>query len=550
MHQRIGAISFCLIILSGLISSAFAQERVALVIGNGAYQNAIALANPANDANDMTVALRELGFEVIAATDVDKAGFDSKLREFARALRSARTALFYYAGHGLQVAGKNYAVPVDARLDSAADLPVETIDIERVMSVMQADDNRVNLVFLDACRDNPLARSFARALPQARAVSVGTGLTAVDAGRGTMIAFATAPNKVAFDGQGQRNSLFTTSLLRHIRTPGLDIAFVLRRVTADVEAASGGAQVPWIHASLTTDVVLKRGDGAVPLPPPLPAIVSINPNVIPSAPSRIDAPNEPLPADMPVDPAMLRLVETHAFFANAPPVLVGSYNVGITTNSATSGAGTMAMNSNDATVARWLRQGLVRLDETKRYTVNNSGSTGNYSTRSSALSVANGLFYLVYKMQSSAGGRALTTTSHLARIDNIQGRVFPLAVGNRFSYDSIYQWKSSAMKGGGGSTSENSCEVTKKYEAKVFHVELTGMAYLLVCDSRSTQQDGSPATNSKTHDVFFESLGVWIRADPVSPQERFVTNNQTTVTGKYTTVTNGTHTLKSFALAR
>ena len=262
--------ALALIVLLFLPIAAKAQERVALVVGNGSYRNAVPLPNPANDATDMAAALRELGFEVIAATDVDKTAFDSKLREFARALRTARTALFFYAGHGMQVAGKNYAIPVDARLESAADLQVETVDIEQVLAVMQADDSRVNLVFLDACRDNPLTRSFVRTLPQTRSASVGTGLSQVDAGRGTLIAFATAPNKVAFDGQGQRNSLFTTALLKHLRTPGLDIALVMRRVTADVEAASRGAQVPWIHASLTTDVALAPGAkvGAPSVPPP------------------------------------------------------------------------------------------------------------------------------------------------------------------------------------------------------------------------------------------------------------------------------------------
>jgi uncharacterized caspase-like protein len=225
------------------VGTSHAQERVALVIGNGAYVTATRLPNPPNDAADIAAALRELDFTVIAATDADKTAFDQKLREFAHALRTARTALFFYAGHGLQVAGKNYAVPIDAKLESAADLQVEAVDVDRILAIMQADDNRVNLVFLDACRDNPLTRTLARALPAARAVSVASGLTAVDAGRGTLIAFATAPNKIALDGR-ERNSPFTAALLRHIRTPGLDIAFVMRRVTADVEAATTGAQVP------------------------------------------------------------------------------------------------------------------------------------------------------------------------------------------------------------------------------------------------------------------------------------------------------------------
>lgn len=232
-----------------------APDRVALVVGNGQYAHATSLPNPPNDARDAAAAFRELGFDVIDAIDVDKAGFDRRLRDFARALRQAKTAVFFYAGHGMQVAGKNYAVPVDARLETSADLAVETVDIDQILSVMQSDETRTNLVFLDACRDNPLSRSFARALPATRSGAVGSGLSALDAGRGTMIAFATAPNKVAMDGDG-RNSPFTVSLLKHIRTPGLDIAFVMRRVTADVEAASRGTQIPWIHASLTKDVVL------------------------------------------------------------------------------------------------------------------------------------------------------------------------------------------------------------------------------------------------------------------------------------------------------
>ena len=292
--------------------AAQAAERVALVIGNGAYSNASTLPNPANDAADFAAAMRDLGFETIVATDVDKAGFDQKLRDFARALRGARTALFYYAGHGLQVAGKNYAVPIDAKLEAPARFAVEAVELDQILSVMQADEDRVNLVFLDACRDNPLARSFARGLPAARAISVGSGLSALDAGRGTLIAFATAPNKVALDGRG-RNSPFTGALLRHIRTPGLDIAFVMRRVTADVESQTGGAQIPWVHASLTTDVMLKAGDGAVPPPAPAPPPLIANAN--PAAPLTFPTPplivpNEPLPGDAPVDPQALRFVET------------------------------------------------------------------------------------------------------------------------------------------------------------------------------------------------------------------------------------------------
>ncbi|MFZ5731911.1 MAG: caspase family protein [Pseudomonadota bacterium] len=255
--------------LAMLVVPASAQERVALVVGNGAYVNAKALPNPTNDADDMAAVLRELGFTVVTGSNTNKVEFDQKVRDFARAVRTAKVAAFFYAGHGMQVAGKNYAIPIDAKLEGAADLPVETVDIDQIVSIMESDPNRVNLVFLDACRDNPLTRTFARNLPATRAANVGSGLNAIEAGRGTMIAFSTAPNKVALDGQG-RNSPFTTALLKHIRTPGLDIAFVMRRVTADVEKSSGGTQVPWVHASLISDVTLAAGDSkaANQIPPP------------------------------------------------------------------------------------------------------------------------------------------------------------------------------------------------------------------------------------------------------------------------------------------
>lgn len=267
MARLLGILAAAITMLAG---PAAAQERVALVVGNGAYVNAKALPNPTNDAGDMAAVLRELGFSVVTGTNTSKVEFDQKVREFARAVRTAKVAAFFYAGHGMQVAGKNYAIPIDAKLEGAADLAVETVDIDQVVSIMESDPNRVNLVFLDACRDNPLTRTFARNLPNTRAASVGSGLNAIEAGRGTMIAFSTAPNKVALDGQG-RNSPFTAALVKHIKTPGLDIAFVMRRVTADVEKSSGGTQVPWVHASLISDVTLAAGDAKVATPSPQPS---------------------------------------------------------------------------------------------------------------------------------------------------------------------------------------------------------------------------------------------------------------------------------------
>jgi tetratricopeptide (TPR) repeat protein len=230
-------------------------NRVALVIGNSEYRFANKLINPRNDANDLSALLRRLGFDVVEGRDLDKRGMEDKVREFGRKLDNADLALFFYAGHGIAVGGKNYLIPVDAKLERAGDLSLDTIEVGNVLAQMEAQ-KRVNLVFLDACRDNPLARSFARSLGT-RSTAVGRGLAAIQSAVGTMIAYATQPENVALDGQG-RNSPFTTALLKHLATPNLDISLIMKRVRADVIAATRERQVPWDHSSLVGDVVLAR----------------------------------------------------------------------------------------------------------------------------------------------------------------------------------------------------------------------------------------------------------------------------------------------------
>ena len=237
------------------VASAEFRRRVALVIGNGDYRVAGRLTNPANDASDMASVLRRLGFDVVEGRDLDRRAMDDAVREFGRKLERADLALFFYAGHGLQVAGKNYLVPVDAKLERAGDLALDTVDVATVLAQMEAE-KRVNLVFLDACRDNPLSRSLARSLGT-RSTSVGQGLAPIQSAIGTMITYATQPDNVALDGDG-RNSPFTTALLKHISTPGTDIGAIMRRVRAEVIAATREQQVPWDHSSLVGDVVLAR----------------------------------------------------------------------------------------------------------------------------------------------------------------------------------------------------------------------------------------------------------------------------------------------------
>ncbi len=241
--------------------TAYAQRRVALVIGNSAYVNTPRLENPKNDAADIAASLKQLGFEVAEGRDLDKAFMDRTIRNFADMLAGAQMALFYYAGHGLQVGGQNYLVPVDAKLTSAAALDFETIRMDLVQRTMERETS-TNIVILDACRDNPLARNLARALGT-RSASIGKGLAAVESGEGTLISFSTQPGNVALDGQG-RNSPFAAALLKHIPAPGEDLPTILIKVRNDVMAATERRQVPWEHSALTAKVFFTSPKPTVP----------------------------------------------------------------------------------------------------------------------------------------------------------------------------------------------------------------------------------------------------------------------------------------------
>lgn len=237
------------------VTAFAATERVALVIGNGQYRNAVALPNPPNDASDVATLLKRLDFEVIEGEDLTRDGMEKAIRDFAIASSKARIVLFFYAGHGMQVAGRNYLVPTDAKLLDRTALDFEAIDVDEVFRYMTGD-GKIALAFLDACRNNPLARNFVRSLGPTRSASVGQGLApTATAGSGLFIAFATAPNDVAQDGEG-RNSPFTAALLRRLPTPGLEIQQVMTRVKADVQQATDGEQRPWHNSDLSAEVYL------------------------------------------------------------------------------------------------------------------------------------------------------------------------------------------------------------------------------------------------------------------------------------------------------
>lgn len=239
------------------ILPAFAEKRVALVIGNSSYTHVSKLANPKNDAQAISAALRRLGFEVIEGIDLNKQAMDQRIRKFASSLEGAKVALFYYAGHGMQVNGQNYLAPVTARLRNEADLDFDMVPLNLVLRQMGRTE-RTNLVFLDACRDNPLLKDLGRSMGATRSANLTRGLARVKTVVGTMISYATAPDQVALDGRG-KNSPFTTALLKHIDTPGLDVANMMIKVRKDVIKLSNGKQVPWDHSSLTGQFFFKPG---------------------------------------------------------------------------------------------------------------------------------------------------------------------------------------------------------------------------------------------------------------------------------------------------
>lgn len=236
-------------------------RRIALVIGNGAYPGRIALPNPPNDARGVASALRDMGFEVLEGINLDRAGLDGMVHQFLLKASAARTALLFYAGHGVQIDGRNYLVPVDAKVTPGDNLTTDMTALDTILSALD-DQIRTNIVILDACRDDPLAAAQIAAASGARSLAVRSGLAApadlgkgATVGAGTLLAFATAPGQVALDGSGA-NSPFSKALLRHLPTPGLEVQQMLTRVRAEVVAATGGKQVPWSNSSLLGEVYL------------------------------------------------------------------------------------------------------------------------------------------------------------------------------------------------------------------------------------------------------------------------------------------------------
>lgn len=259
------ALLFALTLLATSVVNALpslAAKRVALVVGNGAYAHVPHLNNPPNDAQDVSAALKQLGFEVIPGIDIDKHAFDDKLHQFSQAIAGADVALFFYAGHGLQAKGVNHLIPIDAKIPDEYALELETITLDSVLK--QMEQAKTKIVVLDACRNNPFAGTLARSMGS-RGVSENLGLAiSVPSGVGTFIAYSTQPGNVASDGTG-RNSPFAGPFKLHVMDPGVSLSDIMILVRNEVVTATDGVQVPWDDSALMGNFYFKEGPAPAPV---------------------------------------------------------------------------------------------------------------------------------------------------------------------------------------------------------------------------------------------------------------------------------------------
>jgi hypothetical protein len=238
-------------------SVAGKDVRLALVIGNGAYKTS-PLKNPPKDAQAVSRALRSCGFQVQTLVDATLPQMETALRQFGQRLKAGGVGLFYYAGHGMQVKGTNYLIPVGAEIIEEDEIRFKALDANEVLAKVESAGNGLNLIILDACRNDPFGRSWRRG---------GTGgLAQMDAPTGTYIAFATAPGKTASDGDGE-NGLYTRQFLEALKVPGLNVEQVFKRVRVGVKHSSHDQQVPWDSSSLTGEFYFKTAGGAEPSSP-------------------------------------------------------------------------------------------------------------------------------------------------------------------------------------------------------------------------------------------------------------------------------------------
>lgn len=228
------------------ISHGYSSEkRLVLLIGNSSYNHSTVLSNPANDINAMSEKLSRMDFDVMVYKDLGQIDFKKAIDEFGTRLRDYDIGMFYYAGHGLQINGINYLVPVDAQIESELDIEYNCINAGRLLAKMESGNTKTNIIILDACRNNPFKKSWNRSINK-------QGLAFMEAPVGSIIAYSTAPGETASDGTS-KNSLYTESLLKYIDNPKLNSLQVFQEVRKTVRAKSNGNQIPWESTSLESD---------------------------------------------------------------------------------------------------------------------------------------------------------------------------------------------------------------------------------------------------------------------------------------------------------
>jgi hypothetical protein len=232
-----------------LIPQKTSQKRLALIIGNGNYQASV-LANPENDAREMKSILEQYGFDVLKYENLNQSQMKKAMDDFGEKLKNYDVGLFFYAGHGIQAKGYNYLIPVDADLRSEEQVEYDCVQADRILGLMEASGTKVNIMILDACRNNPFERSWTRA-------ASGRGLAYMNAPAGTLIAYATAPGSTASDGSGS-NGLYTSAILESIKIPDITILQMFQNVRSLVSQQSNKQQVPWESTSLTGDFYFQR----------------------------------------------------------------------------------------------------------------------------------------------------------------------------------------------------------------------------------------------------------------------------------------------------
>ncbi len=553
-------------------------KRVALVVGIDRYQNVTSLKKAVNDARVISETLNDLGFSVIEVHNPGRRSMNLKLAEFTNQIDAGDEALFFFSGHGIQTDSGNYLLPADIPKGRAGEefVKSESVAVRKIMRMITKARARVSILILDACRNNPFAGKYGKSIGTAR------GLGRTEAPEGSFIMYSAGEGQVALDRLNNHdpnpNSVFTRILAPMLKQPGLkitDMARKLRRKVQKIARRVGHKQRPAYYDEVTGDFYFRKGTGRIPpgtvvrmdpdeqlwkriagsnndsdfkfylrqFPQGKYAavarlmlremaekkVVSLSGGQEPQQPTSRKFPNEPLPIDINVDPDVLALVETHPFFANAPVVRIAKLG---TSSSQKTDYGNI--RSSTSTNIHWLRRGIALEVATR---IDNIG--GGLRTRANlrSIMVANGLVELGAISKSSANRRGFNSTAvdTTIRIGSLKGHIFPVKVGNRFSYRIVSKRVVRKTNTDSKYIFSKSCKVIKKYKAEIFHKKLSGYAYFAQCNY-AHRYDSKNVDRGILGTFFFDELGYWITADPNDSRQKLTSGD------KYTK-------LKSFSLS-